>query len=201
MCPVCRIDLSRGDFFDRPRDEREYEKQKAIRQRVLEIYNEEAEDFGSLEEYYAHLETVEELIERYMTGQGLPELQKQLEEHEKTHHSQINARKIRRAEIKRLLRRDATIEDAIYDESKRDEAMRLKLEIEDELLRRKYQPKEMPDCENIDSVRFTQKCDLNELSDTQKMMFLRASGCDFGVTEMCGFEELRDGLSNRMVVD
>lgn len=201
MCTVCRVELSRGDFYDKPKDEREYERQKTIRQRVLDIFNEEAEDFPSLEAYYSHLETVEDLIERYMTGQGLLELQKQLEEHEKAYHSQINARKIRRAEAKRLLRRDATIEDAIYDESKREEAARLKQEIEDELLRRKYQPKEMPDCENIDSVPVTQKCDLSELSEDLRLLFLRASGCDFRVAELCSLEELRDGLSDRMLVD
>ena len=201
MCTVCRVELSRGDFYDKPKDEREYERQKAIRLRVLEIYNEEAEDFPSMEAYYSHLESVEDLIEQYMTGQGVAELQKQLEEHEKAFHSQINARKIRRAEAKRLLRRDATMEDAIYDESKREEAARLKQEIEDEGLRRKYQPKEMPECENIDSVLPRQKCDLNELSEAQRMLFLRASGCDLRVTELCSLEELRDGLSDRMLVD
>lgn len=146
------------------------------------------------------MEKVEDLIERFMAGQNIPVLHEELESYEKENQSKIVARRIRRENAKRALRREAIIEDSIYDESKRtsnsgEEAQILRQEIEEEEDSKKHKAKEMPECENIDSVGTMQNCDLSQLEEDLRKLFLQASGCDFGVKDACGREELRDGLS------
>ena len=184
-CPICRRDLRRGDFSSKFHDEREFERELAIRKDVISVLNKNEEEFASIEEYYDYLEYIEDTIFSIMRGNI--EESTNLTKLREVNQMQIQSSSIRMEQNMRILKHKALLHDSEFNEHLKDQAMDIDNPIDDNA--RSYIVKDMPDCLNIDPDYSldTMDCDF-------KLMFLQASGFNHEAEYKSGISELRDSL-------
>jgi len=99
-CPQpCGVTLTKADFSDKTPEEREYEHERDVRQRLKAVFNLRREDFGQrVEEWHRYCERQEGLVLALVTGSEAErkEAERAVEEHRRTHAHEINTAAARR---------------------------------------------------------------------------------------------------------
>lgn len=99
-CPYlkCSKTLRKNRFKKQVFDDINIEREIDIRKRILSIYNKTEEDFESLKEYNAYLESVEELTFKLSEGVDVEETERQVAEYEAEHKIEILERAMRESQ-------------------------------------------------------------------------------------------------------
>ena len=114
-CPICRKMLRRSDFSFKFNEEKLYERDLEIRERVLEVMNKPRVFFGSESEYYDYMEYIEDLVLSIVNGDA--EAKAQLDSYKASHQNEIINNAIKSEELRLRRYQDAICEDQQYDET------------------------------------------------------------------------------------
>lgn len=157
-CPFCKKQLKRGDYSSKYIEDREVEKDREIRKKVLSMwykfrYNKNPDEFLTVLDYYDYLEVIENTIEGILSQKNLEALHI-LENSKEKNILEIEKNDAKRKERLKELYEKSLIDDSIYNENLKEEATRILERKEDEVIE-EVVIKEMPKKMSVDLVFFS----------------------------------------------